>query len=286
MSFHQILFPVDFSDRSVAAARYVGAMAALWRAKIALVHAVEDPLKWYGSPNPIKVVEGDIPRALRESEECLERFADTHLAKQDVTIAVEIAVPLELIEKRAHAVEADLIMMPTHGRGRFRAALLGSVTAKVLHDLTIPVWTDTHQEVSEYHWPIKKVACAIDLGPESPNVLRFAADFANRCGAEMFIAHGLPLAEMTLGPYRKIEPPAYMEDFARTAIERLQREAGTSVEVCIEKDPIASALRNAALRHRADLVVTGRGAISHPMGRLAAHVYSIIREVPCPVLSL
>ena len=35
-----------------------------------------------------------------------------------------------------------------------------------------------------------------------------------------------------------------MEDFARTAIECLQREAGTSVEVCIEKDPITSALRS------------------------------------------
>lgn len=286
MGFERILFPVDFSGRSVSAARYVGAMAAFFGAKIALVHAVEDPLKWFGSPNPIKAVEADLPRALRESEECLERFADTHLAKADVTIAVEITTPLELIEKTAHTVDADLIMMPTHGRGRFRAVLLGSVTAKVLHDLIIPVWTDTHQEVSEHHWPIKKVACAIDLGVESADVLRFAADFANRCGAEMFIAHGLPLAEMTLGPYRKIEPPAYMEDFARTAIEGLQRAAGISVEVCIEKDPIASAIRNTSLHHSADLVVIGRGAISHPMGRLAAHVYSIIREAPCPVLSL
>jgi len=286
MGFQRILFPVDFSDRSVSAARYVGAMAAFCGAKIALVHAVEDPLKWYGSPNPMKVVEADLPRALRESEECLERFADTHLAKADVSIAVEIVAPLELIEKTAHAVDADLIMMPTHGRGRFRAVLLGSVTSKVLHDLTVPVWTDTHQDVSEYHWPIKKLACAIDLGPESAKVLRFAADFASLCGAEMFIAHGLPLAEMTLGPYRKIEPPAYMEDFARTAIEGLQRQAGTSFEVCIEKDPIASGIRNTALHHSADLVVIGRGAISPPMGRLAAHEYSIIREAPCPVLSL
>jgi len=176
--------------------------------KIALVHAVEDPLKWYGSPKPIKVVEVDLPRALRESEECLERFADTHLAKQDVTIAVEIAVPLELIEKWAHAVRRR----PHHdaGRGRFRAVLLGSIAARVLHDLAIPVWTDTHQEVSEYHWPIKKLACAIDLGPESPNVLRLAADFANQCGAEMFIAHGLPLAEMRFQPTWRIllEPPS------------------------------------------------------------------------------
>jgi hypothetical protein len=39
-----------------------------------------------------------------------------------------------------------LIMMATRGRGLFRAALLGSVTAKVLHDADCPVWTAAHVE--------------------------------------------------------------------------------------------------------------------------------------------
>jgi len=32
-------------------------------------------------------------------------------------------------------------MLPTHGRTPLRRFLLGSVTAKVLHDRTVPVWT-------------------------------------------------------------------------------------------------------------------------------------------------
>ena len=41
----------------------------------------------------------------------------------------------------AHGHGVDLIMMPTHGLGLFRSLLVGSATAKVLHDAQCPVWT-------------------------------------------------------------------------------------------------------------------------------------------------
>lgn len=179
-------------------------------------------------------------------------------------------------------------MMPSRGHGRFRAALLGSITAKVLHDLTVPIWTDTHQEavLADLHLPIRSLICAIDLGPGSVDVLRFGSDFARHSNAAICIAHGVPMAEMTLGIYKAIKPPEYMGDFAREEIEKLQQEAGTSAEVFLEGAPIAEVVRHAAAQHRADLVIIGRGEISHPAGRLRAHTYSIIRESPCPVLSL
>jgi nucleotide-binding universal stress UspA family protein len=34
----------------------------------------------------------------------------------------------------AHSSNTDLIVMPTHGYGQFRQFILGSITAKVLHD--------------------------------------------------------------------------------------------------------------------------------------------------------
>ena len=36
--------------------------------------------------------------------------------------------------------------MPTHGLGKLRRFILGSVTAKVLHDLEAPVLTGAHVE--------------------------------------------------------------------------------------------------------------------------------------------
>jgi hypothetical protein len=37
---------------------------------------------------------------------------------------------------------------------------------------------------------------------------------------------------------------------------------------------------------KASLVVVGRGRITHRFGQLRTHVTSIIRESPCPVLSI
>jgi Universal stress protein family len=60
-------------------------------------------------------------------------------------------------------------MMPTRGSGRFRAFVLGSVTAKVLNDAECPVWTDAHMEEHqrEMDLGIHNIVCAADDTEES-----------------------------------------------------------------------------------------------------------------------
>jgi hypothetical protein len=45
-------------------------------------------------------------------------------------------------------------------------------------------------------------------------------------------------------------------------------------------------LRDLALRRRTDLMIIGRGAIQSRFDRFGAHAYDIIRESPCPVISV
>jgi nucleotide-binding universal stress UspA family protein len=47
---------------------------------------------------------------------------------------VERGDPTQVILSYARNGDFDLVMMPTHGYGPFRRYLLGSVTAKILHD--------------------------------------------------------------------------------------------------------------------------------------------------------
>jgi nucleotide-binding universal stress UspA family protein len=57
-------------------------------------------------------------------------------------------------------------------------------------------------------------------------------------------------------------------------------------ELRITNGGIAEAVRNLAIAQRADLVVIGRGKIRSGLGTLFANSYDIIRESPCPVLSV
>src|SRR5205085_1059021 len=45
--------------------------------------------------------------------------------------------------------DVDLIAMGTHAYGKSRGLLLGSVTAKVLHDVSCPVWTNALVNLKE-----------------------------------------------------------------------------------------------------------------------------------------
>jgi nucleotide-binding universal stress UspA family protein len=57
-------------------------------------------------------------------------------------------------------------------------------------------------------------------------------------------------------------------------------------QLCLGAGEVSHVVRQAALHHGADLVVIGRGHATRTLGRLRTNVYSIIRESPCPVISV
>jgi len=66
----------------------------------------------------------------------------------------------------------------------------------------------------------------------------------------------------------------------------VQCEADTSLETIVEGGDVAPVVRRAAEENQADLVVIGRGVLQELFGRMRTHVYSVIREAPCPVISV
>jgi nucleotide-binding universal stress UspA family protein len=73
---------------------------------------------------------------------------------------------------------------------------------------------------------------------------------------------------------------------AREKLAKLQSEAGTNLETVLEGGDVSAAVRKAADENRADLVIIGRGVMQEAFGRMRTNVYSIIRESPCPVISI
>jgi nucleotide-binding universal stress UspA family protein len=131
------------------------------------------------------------------------------------------------------------------------------------------------------------VLCALDLGPGSLPLLRWASEFAREQEARLTLAHAIPAAKTpAVFDIEGERFRAYLFDQAGEQITRLQQEAGTNVEVILKGGDVPEVVDGAAKEIHADLVLIGRGIMQHVLGSLRTHVYSIIREAPCPVISV
>jgi nucleotide-binding universal stress UspA family protein len=287
LAIKHILFPVDFSERSNGCAPFVKAMATRFGAKVTLM-SVAPPFLFAGMGGPAGAVFID-PEAVRSD---LQTELNNWLAKEFAQLSVERIVdlgdPAEVVVRFAHTQGVDLIMMPTHGYGPFRSLLLGLVTAKVLHDARCPVWTGAHMEEPPTleHAACRNVLCAVDGTSSCGPVMIWAAQFAKDSGATLRLLHVVPrisgLPEAPVDP--EIEDTVQRE--ARESIERLQKSLGVEVPLCVGSGDVAATVRDEARRHKADLIVIGRGVLHETLGRLRTHAYAIIRHAPCPVLSV
>ena len=66
----------------------------------------------------------------------------------------------------------------------------------------------------------------------------------------------------------------------------LQRVVGSHARVHIAVGPIKDALTEAARRLHADVLVIGRSSQPSAQGRLRDLTYAVVRDAPCPVLSV
>jgi nucleotide-binding universal stress UspA family protein len=289
MTFSNILFPVDFSERCRAAAPFVNALVRRQKASLNLLHLVEIPPIWYCSTEASCMPDLNIPQLVDHAATRLERFALDNFRGLKPKLIADTGDPGSCIVEIAKTSGADLIMMPTRGRGRFRSALLGSATAKVLHDAECPVWTAAHAEAGTVNisadW--RTVVCAIDTSDDAMRLIRCAAELQTNCGASIELVHALPVPPNTRPEmYMGREFQAFLEDSARQSIQTMQTKIGTNFRVHMEAGKVSGVIAFAARDLNADLVLIGRGVLPHVAGRLRSDVYAIIRDAPCPVLSV
>ncbi len=285
MSFQNILFPVDFSERSTAAAPFVLSMAQRYRAHVVAIHVFQPPPPIYAGMNTVYPAVYDFEGITSDLKVELRRFVEAQLPKVEVACEVETGDPAAVITEYACTQGMSLITIPTHGYGLFRRALLGSVTAKVLHDSAIPVWTAAHAPEPSHraHPKPRHILCAIDLKPESRRTLEIAIEIARDAEAKVDLVH-VP-AEGVSPDNAERRMQELLVGAASHEMVNIEEEA-PGTELAMEGGGVAEMVRKLALNKRADLVIIGRGSIQSGMGRLHAHSYNIIRESPCPVLSV
>jgi nucleotide-binding universal stress UspA family protein len=286
--FQTILFPIDFSERSRAAAPFVLSMAQRYNAEVVALHALQPPPPLYAGMNTVYPEVYDFESISADLSLELRKFTDSELPKVNVKCVAELGDPAVVITEYAEENNISLIAMPTHGYGAFRRALLGSVTAKVLHDAKIPVWTAAHAPEPSHraHPQPRHILCAVTLRPESHQTLEFAIGLAGNANATVELVHVAAEGEVEAFPAESRLQEILVEA-ARDKLVRIREETTSpQVESTVNGGSVADMVRREAVRKRADLVVIGRGAIQTGLGRLWNNAYAIVREAPCPVISV
>jgi nucleotide-binding universal stress UspA family protein len=280
-SLSKILLPVDFSERAVSAASCAKPLACHFHAELILLHVLPPIQYQYGPAELGGALLSDIYFNRAElADRDLAGFLADEFAGLRVTRLVRDGDPAGEIVAFAHEQAVDLIIMPTHGYGPFRRYILGSNTAKVLHDADCPVWTGVHMEngPAVATASLRRILCAVDLGPQSEKTLAWATWLQKEFDAELTVLHATACSPGA-GNHNLYEA-------AQQELAGLQRKAGGDARLRIETGDPAHVICAAARQIHADALVIGRGSAAGVYGRLRTNAYAIIRQSPCPVVSV
>ena len=276
--FSKILIPIDFSERCLGAARFAIPLAERFHSEVTFLHV---------EPPPESDAQLDVEHE-PSAEKQLRDFLCAAFAHLDTKRILRVGSDVDReIVQYAREQQPDLIMMPTHGYGTFRRLLLGSITAKVLHDTEFPVWTGAHlAQGPPAEWINPTVVlCAADAAPAGEKPLLWASHIASALDAALLLVHVEPRLESPGEGYYSQEYHRGVLAEAKRKMDQLQGAARTNAPVLVEAGDVPRAVCAAVKRVEANLLVIGRGSGEGP-GRLGLNAYGIIRESPCPVVSV
>ncbi len=280
----KILLPIDFSERSQQSVPFAISIAERFQSEIILLHVLP-PYREFGAIELANAMTEILADRRQAAEQRIAAFLRRELTPFRVRRLLLEGDPATEIVACAAREQAGIIAMPTHGYGPFRRMLLGSVTAKVLHDADCPIWTTAHAEVPPSAH-LKRILCAIEIGPSGERALKWSAQMAAEFGAQLTLVHSLAeLDPRTEGYHLSPEWRKFLADNAEAGIAALQETAGTHADVLLTMGPAADMICEEARKLEAGLLVIGRGD-NTVLGRLTSHAYSIIRQSPCPVVSV
>ena len=139
-SIKNILVPTDFSSLSQSALEYARDLADNMNAAIHILHVIDKSMPFV--PGKQNLSEAELAAALEaDARKQLSAFiAET---ENDTSIKVigviKHGIDFEEIVKYTKEIQAELIVIATHGRTGIMHSLLGSVAEKVIQHAKCPV---------------------------------------------------------------------------------------------------------------------------------------------------
>ena len=186
INIKNILIPLDFSETSLLALEHAVFMAKLYKADITLLHIIESLI--YTSAITFNDTGKDLSSVIEQSaNEKLTEFAQQLQEKEGMKIytkVVEGRIYKSIVET-AGTLNADIIIMGTHGVSGFREFIMGSNAFRVVAGAPCPVLTvQSHNNKVGF----ANIVLPIDDSLSSRQKVSYAADLATKYNAKIHIA--------------------------------------------------------------------------------------------------
>ena len=296
LTIERILFPTDFSEASERALDAALALAVEFDAELHMLHAVvlhsddpNDPAHHFPDADEIR---------LRLEQTAESRMASGIAARPARGVRVSrhqrrgMSVAPVILEQ-AEEVDADLIVMSTHGRRGLENVLLGSVTEEVLRLARCPVLTIRSGTDAASFPAAGPILVPVDFSAHSRQALTLARELASRIGARVQVLHVFerPIhPEIYLGGM-PLDSPDFrtVETSLREALDTFVRDTpGPDVQIgnFVLEGRAVPVILEFADQHDVGLIVIathGLTGLAHVL--LGSVSEKIVRRAECPVLT-
>jgi nucleotide-binding universal stress UspA family protein len=295
VGIRRILCPIDFSSTSRDALEHAVAIAKWYESSITVVHVIHPS---FLLQPPILFAEPASETPTPERYQALKQelcgwLQPAGRAGVKTEALVDQGPPALRILDRAGSLQADLIVMGTHGFSGFERFMLGSVAEKVLRKAACPVLTVPPAAASTARVPYTRLLCPVDFSASSLEALRFAFSLAQESDARLTILHVFdwPADDELL--VERFDAPAFRAAVEAQARERLEGLVTDDVRVWCKPEtkvgygkPYRQIL-TVAEADAVDLIVMGvRGRNPLDLTLFGSTTNHVVRRAPCPVLTL
>lgn len=286
MKIVRIAVGTDFSKLGELATETALSLARRFGAAVHIVHVIDE--RSLRAVYPYTHMTG-VDSALRDEEAAAVQKLNAIAAEDvDMTREVRIGIPAKDLWEATRAVQADLIVIASHGYGVLRRAILGSVASSLIRMSETPVLVVGQDRHS---LDAKNIVVGVDLSPVTKSVIECAECFAQPGGhLSVVTAYEPPVFSITesprLLPSEKELRAAEQKriDDVKQHFPEVTRDVTFSIEP-LAKAPASMAIIESAELLKADLIVLG--ASGHNAWHrlfLGSTANRVLANAECPVL--
>jgi len=135
----KILVPTDFSETSKKAVQYALRFAEQFGCEISLLYVVEPPTPMIGAPIGVEPFTDKDELSMAEKDLAALALDSRTTGAHSVSSLVRVGHAPNEITKAAKDLDADLIIISTHGYTSWQHFCIGSTTERVVRTAPCPV---------------------------------------------------------------------------------------------------------------------------------------------------